>query len=147
MFKKSFFLLSLFIFPLLSFSQINEILPPNFIKTITFKGSTNQAQLPVLRLGEPFSLEFDALTGNEEDFYYKIEYFNFDWTPSQLVKGEYLKGIDNIRIINYQNSLNTFQIYSHYDLNIPNQQTRGLIKSGNYMITIYDDYSNLYFQN
>lgn len=145
MFKKSFFLLPLFIFPLLSFSQISEILPPNFIKTITFKGSTNQAQLPVLRLGEPFSLEFDALTGNEEDFYYKIEHFNFDWTPSQLVKGEYLKGIDNMRIINYQNSLNTFQIYSHYDLNIPNQQTRGLLKSGNYMITIYDDYDEVMF--
>ena len=58
----------------MSFSQINEILPPNFIKTITFKGSTSQAQLPILRLGEPFSLEFDALTGNEEDLYYKIEH-------------------------------------------------------------------------
>jgi len=143
--KRILFLLLAVSFSLLSFTQVEEILPPDFIKTITFKGSTSQAQLPVLRLGEPFSLEFDALTGNEEDFYYKIEHFNFDWQPSQLVKGEYLKGVDNIRIINYLNSLNTYQIYSHYDLNIPNQQTRGLLKSGNYMITVYDDYDEVMF--
>lgn len=133
------------IIPFFGFAQVEEILPPDFIKTITFKGSTNQAQLPILRLGEPFSLEFDALTGNEEDFYYKIEHYDFDWKKSQLAKGEYLKGLDNVRIITYLNSLNTFQIYSHYDLNIPNQQTRGLLKSGNYMITIYDDYDEIMF--
>ncbi|MFD1063159.1 type IX secretion system plug protein domain-containing protein [Winogradskyella litorisediminis] len=129
----------------LVFSQAEEILPPDFIKTIVFKGGTNQAQLPVLRLGQPFSLEFDALNGNEEDFYYKIEHFDFDWKPSQLVKGEYLQGVDNVRILNYLNSQNTFQIYSHYDLAIPNIQTKGLTKSGNYMITIFDDYGEVMF--
>ncbi|MBT8244909.1 MAG: DUF5103 domain-containing protein [Winogradskyella sp.] len=142
---KKILLVSLITYSVLSFSQAEEILPPDFIKTITFKGSTSQAQLPILRVGEPFSLEFDALTGNEEDFYYKIEHFDFDWKPSQLVKGEYLKGVDNVRIINYLNSLNTYQIYSHYDLRIPNQQTRRLLKSGNYMITIYDDYDEIMF--
>jgi len=127
------------------FSQAEEILPPDFIKTITFKGQTNQGQLPILRLGDPFSLEFDAVNGNEEDFYYKIEHFDFDWKPSQLVKGEYLRGVDNVRILTYLNSQNTFQIYSHYDLRIPNIQTKGLLKSGNYMITIYDDYDEIMF--
>ncbi|SHG60648.1 type IX secretion system plug protein [Winogradskyella jejuensis] len=145
MIKKSLLSIITLAFYFSSFSQAEEILPPDFIKTITFKGSTNQAQLPILRLGEPFTLEFDALTGNEEDFYYKIEHFDFDWKPSLLVKGEYLKGIDNVRIINYLNSENTFQIYSHYDIRIPNQQTRGLLKSGNYMITVYDDYDEVMF--
>lgn len=139
------FKICLALLPVLGFSQAQEIAPPDFIKTITFKGSTSQAELPILRLGESFSLEFDALTGNEDDFYYTIEHFDFDWKPSQLVQGEYLKGIDNVRIINYLNSLNTFQIYSHYDLTIPNQQTKGLLKSGNYMITIYDDYDEIMF--
>ncbi len=145
MIKKTLCILFFLTCHIIGFSQTEEILPPDFIKTITFKGSTSQAQLPILRLGEPFSLEFDALTGNEEDFYYKIEYFDFDWKPSQLVKGEYLKGIDNVRIINYLNSLNTYQMYSHYDLRIPNRQTKGLLKSGNYMITIYDDYDEVMF--
>lgn len=131
--------------PILIFGQAVEVNPPEYIKTITFKGNTNESQLPILRLGDLLQLEFDALNGNEDDFYYKIEHFNFDWTPSQLVKSEYLSGFDNQRIRTYENSFNTYQIYSHYELKIPNQQTRGLLKSGNYLISIYDDYDDLVF--
>ena len=133
------------LFNLSSFSQVEEVNPPDFIKTITFKGSSNESQLPIIRLGSPLFLEFDALNGDEEDFYYVIEHYNFDWTKSNLVKGEYIKGMDNQRIVNYENSFNTYQIYSHYMLRIPNQQTRGITKSGNYIISIYDDYEELVF--
>ncbi|WP_400076870.1 DUF5103 domain-containing protein [Winogradskyella sp. R77965] len=144
--KKNVYSLLLFlIIPSFLLSQVEEVSPPDFIKTITFKSNTTQGQLPVLKLGEALNLEFDALNGNEEDFYYVIEHFNFDWTPSNLVKGEYLKGLDNQRILTYENSFNAFQIYSHYDLTIPNSQTRALLKSGNYMISIYDDYDELMF--
>ena len=144
--KKNFYSLLLpLLIPTILLSQVEEVSPPDFIKTITFKSNTTQGQLPVLKLGEPLQLEFDALNGNEEDFYYVIEHFNFDWTPTNLVKSEYLKGLDNQRILTYDNSFNTYQIYSHYDLKIPNSQTRALLKSGNYMISIYDDYDELMF--
>ena len=145
--KKNLFSLSvLLLFPIILFSQVvEELNPPDFIKTVTFKSNTTQGQLPILKLGESLMLEFDALTGDEEDFYYVIEHFNFDWTPSNLVKSEYLSGLDNQRILDYENSFNTYQIYSHYNLVIPNTQTRGLLKSGNYMISIYDDYDELMF--
>ncbi len=144
--KKNFYsTLLLLVIPVILFSQVEEVSPPYFIKTITFKSNTTQGQLPILKLGEPFQLEFDALNGDEEDFYYVIEHYNFDWTPTNLVKSEYLKGLDNQRILTYENSFNTYQIYSHYDLRIPNIQTRGLLKSGNYMIFIYDDYDELMF--
>jgi len=144
--KKNFYsILLLLLLPSILLSQVEEVSPPDFIKTITFKSNTTQGQLPVLKLGEQLVLEFDALNGNEEDFYYVIEHFNFDWTPSPLVKSEYLKGLDNQRILTYENSFNTYQIYSHYDLTIPNLQTRALLKSGNYMISIYDDYNELMF--
>ena len=146
MMKKNFNSLLLFLLiPTILLSQVEEVSPPDFIKTITFKSNTTQGQLPVLKLGETLQLEFDALNGNEEDFYYVIEHFNFDWTPTNLVKSEYLKGLDNQRILTYDNSFNTYQIYSHYDLTIPNSQTRALLKSGNYMISIYDDYDELMF--
>ena len=146
MMKKIFYsTLLLLLIPVILTSQVEEVSPPDFIKTITFKSNTTQGQLPVLKLGEPLVLEFDALNGDEEDFYYVIEHFNFDWTPSTLVKSEYLKGLDNQRILTYENSFNTYQIYSHYDLRIPNSQTRALLKSGNYMISIYDDYDELMF--
>jgi len=126
-------------------SQIMETSPPDYIKTITFKGSTSESELPVLRLGDPLILEFDVLNANEDDFYYVIEHCNYDWTPSILAKTEYLRGIDNQRIINYFNSFNTYEVFSHYRLSIPNTMTRGLLKSGNYMIYIYDDYGDLMF--
>ena len=136
----------LFVFlPLISFSQVEEVNPPDYIKTINFKGNTPETQLPILRLGEYVVLEFDALNGDEEDYYYKLEYFNYDWTPSVLMKSEYLNGLDNQRIRNYENSYNTYQIYSHYKLTIPNQFTKGLLVSGNYLLSIYNNDDELVF--
>jgi len=131
--------------PFLFFGQTQEVVPPDYIKTVIFTGETPESQLPIIRLGDRIALEFDALNGNEEDFYYKIEHYDYDWTPSNLTKAEYMSGYDNQRIRNYENSFNTYQIYSHYNLIIPNERTRGLIKSGNYMIHIYNDYDELVF--
>jgi hypothetical protein len=135
----------LFLFTTIIFGQVKETNPPNYIKTIIFKGSQQESQLPILRLGESLRLEFDALNGKEEDFYYVIEHFNFDWTPSPLVKSEYLRGFDNQRIFDYENSFNTYQIYSHYKLRIPNQQTKALLKTGNYIISIWNDNDEMVF--
>ena len=127
------------------FSQVEEeVNPPNFIKTINFKGQTNESELPIIKLNERLHLSFDAINGNEDDFYYEIDHYNFDWTPSQLMKSEYLQGFDNIRITNYENSFNTYQIYSHYRLQIPNKQT-SIKKSGNYILKIFDDYGEMVF--
>ena len=129
-----------------AFSQVEEeVNPPDYIKTIVFKGNTQESQLPIIQLGDLLQLEFDALTANEDDFYYEIEHYDYDWKRSALFETEYLNGIDNQRIRTYENSFNTYQIYSHYRLTIPNQQTRGLKVSGNYMIKIYDDYGDLIF--
>ena len=121
-----------------------EVYPPEFIKSIAVKSESNQVEFPVIRLGNSFSLEFDVLNGYEEDYYYKIDHYNFDWTKSQLSKSEYLKGYDNNKIYNYKNSFNTYQIYSHYELSIPNTETK-VIKSGNYIISIFNEYEEIVF--
>ncbi len=123
----------------------NETSPPDYIKSITIKGRTQESQLPIIKLGEGILLEFDALNGDEDDFYYKIEHFNFDWSPSDLARPEYLEGFNNQRIQDYENSLNSYQIYSHYKLRVPNNQTKRLLKTGNYMIKIYNDDDELLF--
>jgi hypothetical protein len=128
------------------FAQVEEVNPPEYIKSITFKSnSSDLGELPILKLGEPFYLEFDALTTDEPDFYYKIEHYDYDWKESTLVKPEFLLGVDNFRIQDYTNSFNTFQMYSHYKLSIPNQQTKSLKVSGNYIISIFDSYGELVF--
>lgn len=137
-------ILLFFAFNSITYGQVEELNPPNFIKTITFKSNTNESQLPILRLNETLNLEFDALSNDQADYYYVIEHFNFDWTPSNLNKQEYLEGFDNLRILDFDNSFNTFQTFSHYKLKIPNQQTR-LKVSGNYLIKIFNDEDKLMF--
>ena len=133
-------------FPLFLIAQVEEMNPPDYIKTITFKSrNTPQGELPILRLNEPFYLEFDALVATEPDFYYTIEHYNYDWTKSNLVKMEYMVGFDDFRIVDYRNSYNAYQLYSHYRLQIPNAQTRALTKTGNYMISIFNDDRELVF--
>ena len=138
-----FFFISLFV-PLFLTAQVQEVDPPRDIKTISLGVVDNASGLAIINLNDRLVLEFDVLNNLEEDFYYVIEHFDSDWNPSQLMKTEYLAGMDNLRIVDYVNSFNTYQIYSHYRLQIPNQQTR-LRLSGNYIIKIFDDYDDLVF--
>ncbi|TBN05499.1 DUF5103 domain-containing protein [Hyunsoonleella flava] len=139
-------LIGMFLLCLSLQAQVEEVNPPDYIKSITFKSTSSAlGELPIIKLGETFYLEFDALVTNEPDFYYKIEHYDYDWTESVLVRTEFLLGVDNFRIQDYRNSFNTFQIYSHYRLSIPNEQTRALTVSGNYLISIFDRDDNLVF--
>ena len=121
-----------------------EIIPPSYIKSIVFKSNNEGDQFPVVRIGEPFSLSFDDIRAAEADYYYKIIHCNYDWTPSNLSKMQYLNGLDNQRIVNYQNSYNTLQPYSNYRLDFPNNLTR-LKLTGNYILKIYDSNDELQF--
>ncbi|CAM3800560.1 DUF5103 domain-containing protein [Flavobacterium cucumis] len=139
----------IFIFYLLffnfNFSQNGiEQDPPFNIKTISFRVNENNV-IPFFKLGETFELSFDDLYGDEADYYYTITQYNYDWSaPSDLGKVEYLNGIDNQRIITYENSFNTLQLYSHYKQVFPNRFNQ-ITKSGNYIITILNDEGSTVF--
>lgn len=126
------------------FSQVQqEVNPPENIKTVIFGGPAGE-QFPVVMLGETIMLEFDDTLANEQDYYYKIVHCDYDWSPSQLLKSQYLDGIDDQRITDYQNSYNTLQPYSNYRLTIPNENL-SLKVSGNYVLEIYNDSYELQF--
>lgn len=122
---------------------LQEIIPPYNIKTISFMNN-GQNVIPVFKLGESFELNFDDLFGNEANYYYEIIHCDYNWVPSDIPKQEYLKGLDNQRIIDYSNSFNCLQLYSHYQLSIPNQFTQ-LALSGNYMIKILNEDRDVVF--
>lgn len=126
-------------------AQVEETIEPEYIRTIEFKGTASQSRLPIIELGQKLQLSFDDIIGNEADYFYTIEHFNFDWTPSDLSKGEYLDGFDDVRIETYENSFNTLQLYSNYKLSIPNRETRALKKSGNYLLRIFNDDGEIVF--
>jgi hypothetical protein len=120
-----------------------EVNPPANIKSITFKGPTDD-QFPIVQLGESIFLEFDDLLANEQDYYYKLVHCDYDWTPSDLLKSQFLRGMDNQRIINYENSYTTLETYSNYQLTIPNENVR-LKVTGNYLLEIYNSSYELQF--
>lgn len=117
---------------------LTEKTPPEFIKTIIFKASENdKSQFPIVRLNEMFTLQFDDLSGDEETYYYKITHCNADWTASNLLKSEYIKGMDEQPLRPESNSYATLQSYSHYRLNLPNDLTK-ITLTGNYLLSIID---------
>ena len=118
-----------------SFSQS---LTPDLVKSISFQKPNDNiaSNLFIGTIGESFKISFDILSGFEYDLYYKIEHCDFDWEKSELLKSEYLQGFDDVKIENYFSSFNTYQIYTHYNINFPNTNTR-FKKSGNYIIKIF----------
>lgn len=128
-----------------AFSQVQkEVPPPENIRSVVFKANSNTAQFPLLKLGEKMLLTFDDLYADEADYYYRIEHCNYDWTPSNLVKNQYLDGLDNQRILQYRNSLASLQPYTAYQLELPNRFTRFRL-SGNYILKIFDQKDQLVF--
>ncbi|MES2748568.1 MAG: DUF5103 domain-containing protein [Bacteroidota bacterium] len=143
MFKKL-LLVTLLSFCLTSISaQDVEVKAPYHIKTISFVQS-GQNQIPIFQLGDSFDLQFDDLHGTEDNYYYQIKHYDYDWKPSQLSKNEYLTGFDDQRIQDYANSVNALQIYSHYRISFPNRFTQ-LKVSGNYIISIVNEDKEVVF--
>ena len=119
------------------FAQEKEVNPPYYIKTVTFV-QNGQNMVPIFQLGDAFQFQFDDLQGSENNYYYHITHCDYDWKQSQLSINEYLNGFNDQRIIDYTNSLNCLQIYSHYRVNFPNKFTQ-LKVSGNYIISILNE--------
>ena len=146
-FMRTYFtLLFIFIACAATAQVVKELPEPAFIKTVQFnENSTTGTSLPIIRLGNNLRLSFDDIIGDERDYFYRITHHNADWTPSNLVRSEFMEGMDNVRILGFENSVATLQLYTHYDLSIPNQMTKRLTKTGNYLLSIYNEDDTLVF--
>ncbi|GGE97005.1 DUF5103 domain-containing protein [Flavobacterium limi] len=119
-------------------AQEKEIDPPYNIKTVSFVQNGNNV-VPIFELGSTFELQFDDLYGNEANYYFEIVHCDYNWKASEIPKMDYIRGLDNQRIMDYSNSFNTLQNYSHYRINFPNQFTTQLRISGNYILKILNE--------
>lgn len=121
-----------------SFSQYEfEVEEPDYIKSVSLLPLKINNYYPIIKLGESFNFKFDDLEGDEKEYLYKIEHYTHNWQLSNITSGEYLRGIQNDVIRDFENSFNTIQNYTHYWLTIPNNNMR-ITKSGNYVISVLD---------
>ena len=84
------------------------------------------------------TISFDHFTHDYHRFTYKIVHCNADWTPSDLFEVDYMDGFNDQPIEDYDNSLNTTMLYTHYRLDLPNDNIQ-FKASGNYRVEIYLD--------
>ena len=95
----------------------------------------------VLRLGtdDILHIAFDDLSHDYHRYTYTLERCEADWTPAQgIFESDWLEGFNAIVIDDHEPSINTIVPYTHYQLQIPNDQCR-LKMSGNYRLYIIDD--------
>src|SRR5690606_22826588 len=131
---------------LLGAQTYREVLPPSHIKTVQLFNPQTNDQTPIIRLdSEYLILSFDDLEAGFKEYNYSIEHYNADWTPSGIFQSEFLEGYSSNYIRDYNNSFNTYQMYTHYRLQIPNRDMR-LKLPGNYVVKVYTtDESNPIF--
>lgn len=118
----------------------NRILDENIL-TVQFAMSGIQMSMPLVNLSAPngiLRLEFDHFGTDLMDYTYSVTHCNSDWTVSDLLETEYINGYTEDRILNIESSFNTLAQYTHYQLALPNPNMRW-IKSGNYILKIFDD--------
>lgn len=111
------------------------------VKTLQVVVNHDWLSPPVMRLGssDVLNISFDELSHNFHRYSYRLERCEADWTPSEeLFEADWLQGFNNNLIEDYECSLNTTVLYTHYRLQIPNDRCR-IKMNGNYRLHISDE--------
>ena len=95
---------------------------------------------PVMQLGsdDVLHFSFDEMSHVYHRYTYRIVHCNADWQQSELLEMDYLDGFNGLVIDEWDNSINTTQLYTHYQFRIPNDEV-SLKVSGNYRVEVFDD--------
>lgn len=111
------------------------------VKTLQIVVNQDWLSPPVMKLGsdDVLNIGFDELSHTYHRYVYRLEHCEADWSPSEnIFESDWLEGFNGRPIEDYENSLNTTVLYTHYRLQIPNEHCR-LKMSGNYRLHVYDD--------
>ena len=96
--------------------------------------------ITMLHGGDPINVSFDDLTHEYRRYAYRLEHCEADWSVStELFASDFCEGFNEDNIIDdVTESINTNTLYTHYRLQIPNENCK-IKMSGNYKLTVYDE--------
>lgn len=118
----------------------HQVFSPD-VKTLQVVANGQWLSPPVLRLGsnDVLQIGFDELSHTFHRYVYQLEHCEADWTPSTAIfESDWMEGFNGNTIDDYENSVNTTVLYTHYRLQIPNERCR-LKMSGNYKVHVFDE--------
>lgn len=90
---------------------------------------------PILKLSDqrtPLILHFDELGEEASDFQAKIYHCNSDWTISDFAAIEYLAEYNEFYLTDYEFSISTKVLYTHFKFEIPKVKI-----AGNYIVKVF----------
>ena len=129
----------LMLVPILT-SAHHQVISPN-VKSLEVVLNDDFTSLPVLQIGSNDYLQigFDELSHNYHRYVCHLEPCNPDWTPAEgIFESDWLVGFNDTPIEDYENSINTRTLYTHYNYRFPNSQCN-IKQSGNYRLYINDE--------
>ena len=97
----------------------------DLLKSVQIYVGGQPAIVPYIGLNsgfQTFTLRFDELAEDANEFFYKVIHCDRNWKASKLDEIEYLEGFNNEEIQNYEFSTNTYIDYVHYSLTLPYDQ-------------------------
>ena len=97
--------------------------------------------LPVLIAGssDRLTISFDELATNARYLRWNLTHCNALWEPENISEFEVTDGINEATVDDYQFSQATLTHYVHYTITVPDERIP-LKLSGNYLLTVYEEY-------
>ncbi|MCW3804988.1 DUF5103 domain-containing protein [Plebeiibacterium marinum] len=122
--------------------SLNNFVYSQSIKTVMCHKEGWPMSYPVIQLGtdEKIELSFDDLNNDSRSYYYSLVHCNSHWEPSDISEQEYVNGINQVPVLDFDFSFNTTVEYVHYKMQFPNEDI-GINYSGNYIILVYEDFN------
>ena len=126
--------------PIHLFSQVQQIFGGN-VRTLTLTVDDDPTLPPYLAFGgrQYIDIEWDEMSHDYKRYRYHIDHCDWDWNVTDdIFESDFLEGLNDQLIEDFEKSFNTTQIYTHYRLRVPSKEIR-LRLSGNYRVLIYEE--------
>lgn len=121
--------------------KVNNFIFRENIKTVQIHPEGWELGYPIIDINDntPLIFSFDELGDESKNYSYTYIHCDSDWIPTDILQSDYISGLPEGIINDYEFSRNTLLDYTHYTLKIPNEDMKPTL-AGNYIILVYEDY-------